>query len=176
MSTSVIIANMDRREFLDAYAFGRQMQPRDYINGHAAVAVSMLTCDASRSVGEITPLAGSWNGCNVIAVSDAGPPDAEGFITSAQDDPLRNLYSLIIDEFRDISLDAIAMICERFPEIADSLALQAKDKYSGSKQWGSQFFFRSRQMRFGSQCAKFGFSPSTSLWRQLERNPLADSY
>ena len=124
MSVSFYIVNAEKRQFLNPNLFGDFSGTSGYLNGHHAVALAMLTCDAD-ALG-MTHLAGSWVGNQVFVTTDAAQPNQSGIPTATEDEPDRNLYMMAWQEFRDISYEAIAMVCDRLPDFADSLARNAK--------------------------------------------------
>lgn len=85
----------------------------------------MLTCDTSRAV-YLIPRAGTWSRDHVAAVTDHGLPDAEGFITRTDQEPDRNLYQLVSEEYRYIGLEVVAMVCDRLDGVANELARRAQ--------------------------------------------------
>ncbi len=139
MSVSIIIVNLQKREYLRALPFGEELTDKNYIKGRTATALAMLTCDTRLCVHLESP-GGSWCGDRVAAVSDAGVPDAEGFHTTTAEEPKRNLYSMVLEEFRDISLEAVAMVCDRFEETAEELVLLANEEIHRFGVGGNMLF------------------------------------
>ena len=106
------IVNPNKRQFLHAGRFYENIKASGLMYGNHAVAVALLVCNSEGVRHEYGPLAGSWCGDPVIAAGDYGPPDVLGIKTSTEQDPHRNLYQMAYEEFDDISVGAIAMLCE----------------------------------------------------------------
>jgi hypothetical protein len=114
------IVNIAKRQYLDPDRFGVPITHSYVLEGHLAVAVSLLVCDwASLTIG---PPAGWWHGDRIHVVGDSEAPDLRGIATAAKLAPWRNLYAMASDEFEDLSLPALAMLLARREGFADELA------------------------------------------------------
>ncbi len=133
MSESIFAVNTHKREYLDALSFGEYTDPVHFPQKYFAAALSMLTCDA-RSVLGLDPIAGSWSGDKVILVVDSMPPNSGGFTTSTAQDPDRNLYAMVWQDFRDVSADAVAMICNWIESASDEVASKINGEYGLNEQ------------------------------------------
>jgi hypothetical protein len=133
VSVSILIANFSKYEYFDGLPFGEEISDKNFIQGFNSIALSMLICDVSRSVYLIPP-AGSWIGDHVAAIADVGLPDAEGFITRTDQEPERNLYAMVWQEYRDINLEVVAMVCDRLQEVAEELARRAQEELSSGTE------------------------------------------
>lgn len=118
MSVWYVAANLKKRQFIAPFAFGDPPGAHNYGHGwHATALVFLTSLDAwCRS-----SLAGSWAGDSIQFLHDSLPPDTHGFKTATEDDPRRNLYGLVKQEFEDISVPSLAMICDGLIWAADDL-------------------------------------------------------
>src|SRR3954454_24865959 len=123
MGEYFVIVNPAKRQYLDAFHFGESIKVGGILRGQHGAAVALLICDEA---GSIPPLGGTWVGDPVIATGDSAPPNSAGIPTASATDPQRNLYRMAQKEFEDISLPAIAMLCQRDPEVATDFATRAR--------------------------------------------------
>jgi hypothetical protein len=131
VGSSFKIVNIDKRQYLDPTAFGEPATWRQILDGHHAIAVSFLVCDC-RPLGDIPPPAGSWHGDRVVVVSDAAPPGEHGVDTATPEEPDRNLYAMASEQFKDVSLRALAMLLGWRGEVAEELARKVgENPYEG---------------------------------------------
>jgi hypothetical protein len=124
LGTDFYIVNVSKRQYLSPDCFGDFAGTHGYMKGGHSTAVAMLVCDP-RALGLEQP-AGSWSGDLILVATDAAPPDQFGIPTATGEEPDRNLYMLAWQEYRDISYQAIAMVCDWAPEFADRLAERVK--------------------------------------------------
>jgi hypothetical protein len=125
MGISFLVANIDKKQYIDPAAFGGG-NLRRYFQGDHTVALAMLTCNAE-GVG-IGPPAGSWWRDRVVAVMDCAPPNEFGINTKTEEEPGRNLYMMAWQEFEDVSYDAMAILCEWSDAFADRVATRLQQE------------------------------------------------
>jgi hypothetical protein len=114
------IVNVAKRQFLGPEQFGEPFTWSCVLDGHHAVAISLLVCNCG-SLG-FGPPAGSWHGDAIYLVGDSGPPNQFGIPTVTAQQPDRNLYAMASFEFEDISLRALVMLFAWRKGAADALA------------------------------------------------------
>ena len=120
MSSTFLIVNVDKRQYLDPSEFGESDTSNGYMQGFHAIAVALLVCDPG-GYSMTSPLGGTWCRDRVLAVYDSTPPGSFGVTTSIEDRPNRNLYELSCEEFENISHGAIAIVCNWIEGAADVL-------------------------------------------------------
>jgi hypothetical protein len=131
MGEYYLYANVAKREFLYPGHFGADMKRRGLLVGHVGIAVGLLLCKGVAG----HPLCGSWSGDEVIITGDEGTH-------ASTDGSDRNLYSQARNSFRDISAEAIAMLCLFREELATEFAERAKE--NKHLLWGlSEIVFQS---------------------------------
>lgn len=131
MSDSFYIVNLDKKQYLSPMAFGDFEGPDGYLKGRHAFATAILTCDQTSDRWPIdSPLAGSWCGSRIAAVFSSWPPDRHCVPTATVDDPGRNLYQMVHEEFEDLSYPCIIMLCGWLDFAAEDMArLAAGDSF-----------------------------------------------
>ncbi len=107
------IVNPAKAQYVSAGTFEENNNASGVMRGFHANALALLVCKVDEAMSPPPELAGSWFGDKVYVVgNDYGKADAYGIKTSTLGDPDRNLYFLALEEFEDVSLKAIAMMCE----------------------------------------------------------------
>lgn len=148
MGRYLLIVNLDKRQYLDPHGLGESAKSSNYLKGTTANAVALLVCkptDALHSHGE---LAGHWFGDRLVAAGDDDcPPNQDGLITATPDDPSRNLYQMARAEFRDMSFDAMLMLCRGSWHWAEDFVRLAKKE-------DTQLFIRLATVALHENCTE----------------------
>lgn len=107
------IVNPQKKQYISASTFEENSKASGVFAGLHGYAVALLVCK-SNEVGRVkNSLAGMWFGDEIYVVGDDyGKPNAYGIETSTPEKLWRNLYSLADEEYEDISLKVIALMCE----------------------------------------------------------------
>jgi hypothetical protein len=121
------IVNPSKAQYISAHTFEENSKASGVMLGFHANALALLVSTADEAHSRRPELVGAWFGDKIYVVGDDyGKPDAYGIRTSTEKNPERNLYFLALEEFEDISLKAIAMMClwddywaEKFVERCD---------------------------------------------------------
>lgn len=124
MGINILIANLDKKQYLAFWKLGDNPSIKAYLEGDHAWAIAILTCEAQGL--RIGPPAGSWSGDRVVAVMDCAPPNEFGIPTQTAEEPERNLYMMAWQEYQDYSYDAMAALCEHTNWYARVLAERVK--------------------------------------------------
>ena len=112
MGQYFIIANPAKRQYLRIFDFlNNNQKASGVLMGEHVLAVAVLVCQLDEVYHTYGPLAGSWAGDHVIATGDEAKPNLYGLQTATESDPWRNLYLMAHQEFENITLQAIAMLC-----------------------------------------------------------------
>jgi hypothetical protein len=127
MGEYFLIVNPAKRQYIDAFHFGESIKFNGILRGKHATALALLICDEAQA---IPPLGGTWAGDPLVVTGDSAPANTAGVTTATSSHPDRNLYRLAQEEFENISLQMIAMLCERDHTSADEFAERARtDKH-----------------------------------------------
>ena len=110
MGDCYLIVNPDRREYLDPVLLLRSNRFAGVIAGPAAQAVLLLCARGVRL--EPHPLAGRWSGDRVLLAGDGEQADLHDLTTATAERPERNLFLAAEQEFRDLSLEGVALLVE----------------------------------------------------------------
>lgn len=128
MGEYFIIVNSDKRQYLSAATIGENNKRSGFLRGLHGRALALLACQSDEVRHGYGPLAGSWSGDQIIAAGDDnGQPDAYGVPTATAERPDRNLYQLAHEEYVDISLAAVAMLCRGDESVVENLVSQAEE-------------------------------------------------
>ncbi len=118
MSECYLIANLDRRQYLSAQRFNESPKRGGFLRGLHARALALLICRADAVHHDFGALAGSWFGERVLAAGDHHPT---AIAAEAGRDGIEDLHQTALREFEDISLAALAMLCQGDPAVVEQL-------------------------------------------------------
>jgi hypothetical protein len=135
MGAIIYIVNFDKRQYIDPACFGESVGPGGYMLGYHASAVALLTCAPGPLIDLGSPWPGAWFGDRVQVVYNERDYNPLGIETGTSENPDRELYPMIWQEFQEFSREALAMICNADEQTADELARRAKDDYVGFLLW-----------------------------------------
>lgn len=117
MGQSHIFANPAKREYFTIEAFGEfgkhplKVTEEDGQCLHAMALALLLLSPAAFG----TAISGSWYGDVTHCPSDSSAPDSDGFnfgiLTATESNPDKNFYQHAEDNYTDISVDVVGMLC-----------------------------------------------------------------
>jgi len=116
MGEYYLYANVTKREYLCPSDFNEGIKRSVLLFGRNAMALSLLLCKGI----DCHPLCGSWSGHEVLITGDqehSHPPT---------DGSQPNLYWQAHKSFRNISTEAIGMLCSFHEDLASEFAERAK--------------------------------------------------
>lgn len=181
MGEYFLIANIDKRQFLSAASMNENPKRSGFLLGLHGRVLALLVCKSDDLRHDYGSLAGSWYGDRVIAAGDDnGVPDAYGIVTSSSNAPDRNLYQLTRQEYEDISLAALAMLCRGDRAVVDKLveAAAAGDASTLLLVGDTVFIGRSTELddamrkRLGrGWVGRYRHACDASAWRKLNAPP-----
>ena len=126
MGEYFVIVNIDKRQYLSAASMNENNKRGGFLRGLHGRALALLVCKSDELRHGYGELAGSWFGDRVIATGDDnGVPDAYDMVTRGVETPDRNLYELARQEYDDISLAAVVMLCRGDRTVVDELVTAA---------------------------------------------------
>lgn len=128
MGEYFLVVNPAKRQYLDAARFGESIRRNGLFQGLHGIAVALLLLDTRWD--SPPPLVGSWLGDPIVVTGDAAAPHTALLQTATVEQPNRNLYQMTIEEFEDISHQAMVMMCEERKERIDDFVNRARVRNS----------------------------------------------
>ena len=125
MSTSFLIVNPSKRQFLDPARFGEAVGFSGLLRGEYCLgALKLLLADCFENPR--SSFHGSWIGDPVIFASDSASPKMSDAVISHSEEAVQNLHELAASSFVNISYQGLAELCLSV-EVATELVIKAKE-------------------------------------------------
>ena len=124
MGQYFVLANTDKKEYIDPGDFGENVKGSCFPNGgwihiHGLALLVCRTDQIQRRPNHWGPLAGYWAGDNIVAIGDKSPePNIYGIDTYTQG-YLQSLSDFVLMEYGNISHKIILMFCSDYIGLDD---------------------------------------------------------